>query len=378
MAGPRAGEVREYLAAVRNGTGGDPALFALLAERGAVTGSPTLPSLTGVGQHVLEELSLRASRTDGMELDRLSLQMGEVMAQLDQIARSGEQFLGDVGPLVPTEILPLLRPVAIGLANRGLAPEELAERFRSTWAMAEAMPGDPADRLLGAELLAHAAASTYQLLGPIMRTADALGSEPIRATRPVSVATFLHLYPAPRAEAPVTVWQRWRATAGSEEGAALLAAANATPERFAAFRAELTRLGAKAGPDIHHAAALLLTASPQREPDFAEIGALAALWPIRPRFPLLTSAVLRSRHPGIPAAELADWVRKASVIAAQRRFATTPEDLQSIGFALVQSLSPECFGEAGCPTEPGEEPGLLPGVLAAHAWIHRATPETSR
>ncbi|HKV90790.1 MAG TPA: hypothetical protein VJQ43_06315, partial [Thermoplasmata archaeon] len=150
------GAVRTYLSSLASGrpdSRAPPEVWESLVRNGAVEGSPDSPTLTDVGRHVLSELEVRASRTDPLPLDSVAQQLNRVGADLENVAKSASYFLAELGPVVPIEALPLLRMVAVGLANRRETPEEIAEAFRNIWGSVEVMGGDARDRLLAAELL---------------------------------------------------------------------------------------------------------------------------------------------------------------------------------------------------------------------------------
>src|SRR5580700_1758034 len=129
MAPVTAGAVRTYLAQLESGTPGASTsreVWDQLVANGAITGEPANAALTDIGRHVLRELSVRASRTDALPLNDVAEQLGRVGADLENVAKSASYFLAELGPVVPIEALPLLRMVAVGLANRRETPGELA------------------------------------------------------------------------------------------------------------------------------------------------------------------------------------------------------------------------------------------------------------
>ncbi|MCI4367728.1 MAG: hypothetical protein L3K08_08250, partial [Thermoplasmata archaeon] len=177
MSSPTCGEVRSYLASL-DGTGGSsspaPGVWEALSAHGAVGGSPSAPTLTPVGRHVLGELKVRAYRADQLPLDRIAADLTRVIQEFDDVAKTAEYFLADLGPVVPPAALPLLRPVAVGLANQRETPEDLAREFQRFWGGVEVMGGDAKDRLLAAELLTAASADMEHLYSPIMNSAEAI------------------------------------------------------------------------------------------------------------------------------------------------------------------------------------------------------------
>src|SRR5579863_3321069 len=168
----------------------EPDVFEALHQKGALVGTRDRPEITDVGRHVLVELDARAGRVDALSLDRVAEELAAVVAELDQVAKTAEYFLAELGPVAPREALPFLKPVAVGLANRRGTPEELAEEFRHVWGGVEVMGGDAGDRLLAAELLSAASAPLDRIYAPVMSTALRIRETP-GATSPATAAVLL-------------------------------------------------------------------------------------------------------------------------------------------------------------------------------------------
>jgi hypothetical protein len=352
-------------------------LFRELQSKGAVTGSASSPSLTEVGKHVLLELALRAYRTDELTLDAVATEISSTLADLDAVARRAEYFLGEIGPLTPTESLPYMRMAAVGLAHRGASPEELAEEFRNVWGMVDVMEGDGRDRLLAAEMLLRSQVPVSRLYAPIMHTADQLragGS----SRAPVSTSVVLHLLPAPTPVAPLSEWTRWRRSVGSDEVAALLAGlAPAVGARLDALRGAFKAAGA-APEDALGAAVYLLVASPDPGADLPRAVALAGHLAGRLPAPFVAASLLVARH-ALSADELADWVQKAVPLVPARRLAPTAPEHAALAVALVHGLDPSRFRgvKRAVPAGGEDDRGGVLALLALHAWVYRPILEPS-
>lgn len=375
MANPLCRDVRAYLNGLAGSTAAVPPstdVWSALLAPGAVSGTPERPVLTPVGRHVLAELEIRAYRTDAMGLVETADQLGRILGEFDEVAKTAEYFLAELGPVVPPLALPLVRPVAISLANRRETPEELAEEFRNIWGGVEVMGGDPRDRLLAAELLNAASADMTKVYSPIMNTADTIRKELGARAAAVTPATLLHLTAGDQ-KVPLAAYFELRSSAGSEEAAALLAALSQDAGSALARRdAFLRALGAAAPPsaDASHAATYL--AAMGADPSMADrTRRIAAALGDRLKQPL-TPAALLAGHVHLSPEEIVDWVDKSIAILTRRQMAPSPEEIAALAVGLVHGL-PE--SEFLTPSAPGERPAgaaaSLPALTAFHAWIYR-------
>lgn len=367
--------VRDYLSAVSAGTAPstDSVLFEDLRRRGALSGTADHPALTAVGQHVLNELKIRAYRLDAMGLDAVSEELGATLSDLDGVARVVTYFLSELGPIIPPEAVPYTRISAAGLANRRTDPEELAELFRNVWGMVEVMESDGRDRLLAAELLARSPVPVSRMYAPIMHTMEMLIQGSPAPRTPAGTAAILHLFPSPTPEAKIAEYRRWRGSVGSDEAAALLA--GAVPFEQASRLEKITAAlsGGKAAlGDAAHAAACLLILHPEPETAATRTAELGARFQGRLPTPLTAAALLVTRHT-LSTDEMADWVEKAVGIASTRRLAPTPPELFAMGIGLVHGVAPDRFqGVPVVATAVPESGSAILGLVALHAWIYRA------
>ncbi|MGI0151781.1 MAG: hypothetical protein ACREC5_07585, partial [Thermoplasmata archaeon] len=208
MAPVSAEESLRFLTAIAQGEN-PPAsgpVFESLLRHGAVRAGAQAAEVTAVGEHVRAEITLRAYRLGDRTLEEVSAEMNDVMQELDRIAHSAESFLGDVGPLTPSESLPFMRISAACLAQGDASPEELAEAFRNCWGLVDVLPGDGRDRLLAAALLVRSGSAAGQIYAPILQTVEYLKKTGAAAPHPVTSATLLHLYPEPTPTAPTEAW----------------------------------------------------------------------------------------------------------------------------------------------------------------------------
>ncbi|HTT26063.1 MAG TPA: hypothetical protein VMH90_03760, partial [Thermoplasmata archaeon] len=342
MSPPTCGEVRTYLASLERAEGPAapaPGVWDALAGHGAVSGTPSAPTLTPVGRHVLGELNVRAYRTDPLPLDRVAEDLTRVIQEFDDVAKTAEYFLADLGPVVPPVALPLLRPVAVGLANRRETPEDLAREFQRVWGGVEVMGGDPRDRLLAAELLNAASANMEMVYSPIMNSAEAIREKLGGGVSSVAPATLLQLSNGGDRAVDLSSYYGLRAAAGSDEAAALLAAAGPDPAAAVArrdrFVAALAPTGGRTPDALHAATYLVATAA---EPAEAErVKALAAV--LAPRLDeALTSAALLAGHGKIAPEEVANWLDKAIDVLTRRTMAPTKREIAALAVALVFGL----------------------------------------
>ncbi|MCI4351704.1 MAG: hypothetical protein L3K15_09380 [Thermoplasmata archaeon] len=372
------GEVRTYLEALASGghPTPDPDVWASLLTNTAVTGSPTQPELTPVGRHVIEELAVIGYRVDPLPLNQVSERLGRLLSDLDGVAKTAEYFLAELGPVAPTEALPLLRPVAIDLANRRETPEELAKEFRNAWGSVEVLGGDPRDRLLAAQLLHDSDVAVGTVYAPMMNTINRVREIAGPSSPAVSVAALLHLAPAPGGSPSLDSFVRWRnATKVSDEAAALLASMFPDLEAALARREALRRLLDPAGKsaDAMFAASVLTAVRAQPEDKGPRTLALAAALGTRFAHPLTPAALLSLRSTLEPP-ELVHWVDLASNYAKARKLAPTTAELNALGLALVFGL-PRAHLEfdpamaATAPTMSRVE--KLAGTVAFTAWIYR-------
>lgn len=376
MAAVTCGRVREVLSGV---VAGQPVeatddVWPTLLARGALQGSPSAPRITPVGQHVLGELEVRAYRTDLLPLDALAEQLTRVLTDLDAVAKTAEYFLAELGPVTPPEAVPLLRPVAVGLANRRGTTEELAEEFRNVWGSVEVMGGDSRDRLLAAELLHAASVPMDQVYAPLMNTTIQIREKFGNRARAVTSAALLQLHPGPDGKPAFPAFVELRQGGMTEEEAALLAGlaptAAETRARREQFMGALANLGLGVGPAP--LAATYLTACGEEVDDHAaRIAAIASRLKGRLPDPVTPAAILsalRWLEPG----ELVNWAEKANEIARVRQLAPTPPELLALGIALVHGLPHAEFASATATTPAESGPRRVSaGLLAVHGWVYR-------
>lgn len=380
MSGVTCAEVRRYLESVQqSSSGASVALFAPMQERGAVEGSAPAPKLTAIGEHVLSELNVRAYRLDARELDDAAAEIGRVQEDLDAVAKTAEYFLAELGPVTPAMAVPLLRPVAVGLASRREPPEDLAEEFRNAWGSVEVMGGDPRDRLLAAELLNAADLPTGEVYAPIMTTMERIRAEEGSRAPSVTVASILHLLTPQGLVVPVEAYRALREKVPGREAAALLAAmhggdtANALMARDR-FLGQLSSGGAGDG-DVALAATYL--ASVGAVPDEGVPRTKAVAEGIRGTFdrPFVPAAVLAAGSQLEPP-EILNWFAKAQELIRARKLAPTEKEIGALAVGLVHGLPPTHFGFATSAPDPaGPALESLPPLLALHRWVYRPLTE---
>jgi len=371
MAPPTCLEVRTYLANVAAHTPArtDPGTFQTLSERGAVSGTMDAPSLTPIGQHVLAELEVRSYRADALSLDFVADQLTRVLGDLDRVAKTAEYFLAELGPVVPQEALPLLRPVAIELANRRETPEDLAEEFRNVWGGAEVMGGHPRDRLLAAALLHAAEAPMDKIYSPMMATITAVREVAGPGAPAVTVAALLELGAGLEGKPRLDAYLALRSTTRTEEGAAILAATGRPVEEVRASRARLLeRLvqGRRPTADDQVAAGYLAVCGAELDRHLPRVETLIKALGDRFPNPVVAAAVL-SMADWLSPAELVNWLDKAFQIAQTRKLAPTRRELSALGLALVLGLPPSEFA-----TTDRTRPFLthLADLVAVNAWVY--------
>jgi hypothetical protein len=366
------GAVRTYLGALA--TGGampapTPELWESISRHGAVSGSSSTPAITDMGRRVLVELEVRASRTDPLALEMVAEQLDRIGADLDSVARSASYFLAELGPVTPGEAMPLLRIVAVGLANRRETPEEIAEEFRNAWGSVEVMGGDPRDRLLAAELLNAASAPIDQFYAPMVQTMERVRAKAGKKAPAVTVSAVLHLSAGAGKPPELDGFFALRADAGGDEAAALLAASGRPPKEAIAMRDQWVANLPKLEADDARLAATYLACEPATRSDVASrIHALLPL--LAPKFarPGVAAALLAMSAP-IEPAELVNWLEKAGALARSRKLAPTPAELDALALALVHGL-PAAEFVATAADAAVYEPSAA-SLVALHAWLYR-------
>jgi hypothetical protein len=340
-----------------------------VSRHGAVGGSSSAPLITDIGKRVLAELDVRASRTDSLPLETVAEQLDRIGSDLDDVAKSASYFLAELGPVVPSEAVPLLRIVAVGLANRRETPEEIAEEFRNAWGSVEVMGGDPRDRLLGAELINSATAPIEQMYGPIVKTMEAVRARGGQRGSAVTVSTVLHLAAGADQPPALDAFFALRANAGGDEAAALLAATGKTPDAAIRLRDEwLSNLPNLEAGDARLAAAYLACEPATRTDVASRIRALVPL--LAPKFarPGVAAALLAMSAP-IEPAELVNWLEKAESLSRSRKLAPTAPELEALALALVHGLPAAEFVATSADAAPYEPSAA--SLVALHAWLYR-------
>jgi hypothetical protein len=366
------GDVRRYLAGVAANPPrvGDVGLFTALQPRGAVQGTADRPEITPVGRHVLQELEVRAYRADTLPLDTIADQLGRVLGDLDAVAKRAEYFLADLGPVTPPEALPMLRPVAVGLANRRETPEELAEEFRNVWGSVEVMGGDSRDRLLAAALLHAGDVAMDKIYSPMMTTTATIREIAGPRAPAVTVAALLHLGTADQSAPRIAEYTKARATTRTEEGAAVLAATGRPIDEVLAARAAwLAQLAHGSPPtaDDQVAAGYLVAVGARIERELPRVRALTSALADRFQAPVVAAAIL-STVDWLEPGELMNWLDKATEIARQRKLAPTPRELAALGLGMVIDLPTSEFSATTVPPTPLLT--RLASTVAVNAWVY--------
>lgn len=374
MAPALSGSVREYLTSLRAGTPTppDPEVWQALVQHGAVSGTPSSARMTDVGEHVLEELEVRASRTDSLPLEVVAGQLDRILRDLDQVAKTAEYFLAELGPVTPAEALPFLRPVAVGLANRRETPEELAEEFRNAWGAVEVMEGSAGDRLLAAEILNASSVQIDQVYAPMMTTIAKVREKLGKAPAAVTVAAILHVQPGPDGPAALERYYDLRAKVMSDEGAAILARSFSDPAsafgRYEEAARALLSAGFAEGPDLRHAAIYLAATSEDGQRSLPRLKPLSE--GVKGRLgQSITPAVVLADIDSLEPEELLNWWQKATDIVAAWKLAPNPAEVGALGLALVHGLPRGEFS-----TEPDQGYTTMLSVralVALHAWVYR-------
>lgn len=372
MAPITSGDVRRALqSAVAGSVVGSPEVWAMLRSKGAVDGPPDRPQVNAVGRHVLAELEVRAYRTDDRTLDDIADHLARVASDMEQVAKTAEYFLAELGPVTPPEALPLLRPVAIGLANRRASPEELAQKFRNTWGSVEVMGGDPRDRLLAAELLSAAETPLEELYAPLMTTIGRIREVFGERGPSVAPATILHLHPREDGTPPFDEFQALRESGRSEEEAALLAGLPGGPTAAEARRAQflpVVEAAGESGGRASHAASYL--AAIDADPTYQATRVSALSDGLRSHFPDPGGlAALLASIDWLEPGEIANWAEKAREIVRNRGLAPSPPEIAVLGAAIVHGLPTSEF-VSGRPREPDARHRTA-GLLTIHRWLYR-------
>lgn len=376
MASVLCSQVRAYLGAVSSGQHPTPDsdLWKSLLAHGVVSGTPGDTTVTPVGVHVLRELSLRAYRTDSMPLETVAQHLDRVLTDLDHVARTAEYFLAELGPVTPPEVTPLLRPVAVSLANRRGSPEELAEEFRNAWGSVEVMGGAASDRLLAAELLNASDADIESVYAPMMVTVTKVRDKFGPKAPAVSVAALLNLHLKPDGTAALSEYYTLQPSVGSHKAAALLAALAGPPATALARRNVLLKAisgGAPSpSPDAQLAASYLAAVGADPVAIAPRVAQLQAGLAKRFPQPLAASAILADVTALAPT-EIVDWIDKAESLLRSRKMAPTPGELSALATIMVHDLPPDEFSTT-LGSRPSHAPVIsLPALTALHSWVYR-------
>lgn len=377
MPDPSCGQVRAFLSAAADGRSSaqSPEVWNSLVTHRAVEGSPEAPRLTAVGRHLLNELSVRASRIDATPLEAAAADLERVIREIDRSAKTAEYFLAELGPVTPAEIVSYLRPVSVELANRRETADQLAEEFRNVWGSVEVMGGGARDRLLAAELVSTADASLETMLAPFMQLAQKLREASGGVGPSVAPAALLQLLSdVDHQPVPLASYQRLTQLGLTAEEAALLAGLAPDPGTVAAQRAGV--IGALAGQGIAkervgHAATTLLALGSTSAGAIQRVRRLAGTLASRLPDPMTAGAALASVE-FLEPDELANWVDKGMGMARQRQLAPTDAELCALAVGMVVGLRPSDFtGAATTVSPPVPLRRRLAIVLALDAWLYR-------
>ena len=372
------GEVRTYLAGLDAGTPSqpDPDVWQSMVSHGAVTGPTTGPELTAVGHHVLEELSILGYRADRLSLTMVSERLGRLLSDMDGVAKTAEYFLAELGPVAPAEALPLLRPLAIDLANRRETPEDLAVEFRNTWGSVEVLGGDPRDRLVAGQLLHDSEVAVETVYAPLMNTINRVREIAGPNSSASTVAALLHLTPSSTGAPALDSFVKWRAaTRASDEAAALLAGVFPDVGPALGRREALRKLLDPSGNsnDAMLAASLITAVRPNPEEKGPRCLELAQALGSRFARPLTPASLLTLRSTLEPA-ELVHWVDLAAGYAKARQLAPTTAELNALGLALVFGVPRDHleFDPAMAATAPVvSRVERMAATVALTVWIYR-------
>jgi hypothetical protein len=370
--------VHSYLAGLAAGSPSppDPDVWQSMVSHGAVTGPSSRPELTPVGQHVLDELSILGYRTGGLSLTMVSERLGRLLSDMDGVAKTAEYFLAELGPVAPAEALPLLRPVAIDLANRREPPEDLAVEFRNTWGSVEVLGGDPRDRLVAGQLLHDSEVAVEKVYAPLMNTINRVREIAGPNSSASTIATLLHLIPTAGSPPALEAFVTWRnATRASDEAAALLAGVFPEVGPALARREAVRQLLDPSGKssDAMLAASLLTAVRPNPEEKAARCLELGRALGSRFAQPLTPASLLALRSTLEPV-ELVHWVDSAAAYAKARQLAPTAAELNALGLALVFGVPRDHleFDPAMAATAPVvSRAERMAATVALTAWIYR-------
>ena len=374
MTGIACAQVRSYLSPLAGGSRPttDPETFQALLAHGAVTGTPERPEITPVGRHVLSELEVRAYRVDDLSLEFVAGHLDRILGDLDHVAKTAEYFLAELGPVTPPDALPLVRPVAVSLANRRETPDELAEEFRNAWGSVEVMGGSAADRLMAAELLNASSADIATVYGPMNNTVQLVRDRLGASVPAVTVSALLHLHPRDDGSIATEEYFGLRSTVGGEESAAVLApqvdSVESGQQRFSEMRDALAAVGATDSAVARTAAAYLTAIRATPAEAVPRVQALVEGLGTRLPRAYTAAAVLGSIDVLSPG-ELLNWFDKATEIAKAHRLAPSPAELAALGTSLVAGLPPGEFSP-GMDLR-GPPPVPLAALVALHAWLYR-------
>lgn len=374
-------KVRTYLESVVGGNAAapDPQLWRELTSRGVVDGDPVHPRITPTGKHTLRELQVRAYRVDPLPVSAVEAELVRTLEEFDGVARSTEYFLSELGPITPNEALPLLRPLAVGLANRRAAPEDVAEAFRQIWGMVEVLGGSSIDRLLAAEIICAFPGSLDKTYARVVNLADRLRDRLGVHGAVNASAAILAVGSSDDSVSPLDLFYSIRSQVPTDEGAALLATdtsrARERLESRKEHRAQWKGV-ARDNLDAECAATFLALSDVPANVTRANVSELAS--ELTRHFgarPLVPSAILASRST-LASGELSDWLAKAVVVLRERKLAPNEAELSALALALVHGLHPESFlTEESWETRSAEAlrapPADLPTLVALHAWVYR-------
>ena len=374
MEAVRCQEVREFLASLGSGPvalSPNPTLWQTLVDNAAVSGTPTAPVITDVGRHVLAELAARSPRADRQPLSAVASQIDRVSRDLDSVAHTAAYFLADLGPVVPSEAVLQLKPLAVGLAIRRETPEELAEEFRNAWGSVEVMGGDPRDRIVAAALLHAADLPMERVYAPVMVSVERIRERGDPRIHAITAATILELTAPGHSTSVLETYLTLRRELGNDEGAAFLATQPDPARARAAVDAARTALAGSSAADqadaLRAAIYLVLAGRPDSVP---AVRAIAGALGNRFARPLLPAAIL-SDQTLLGAAEVVRWFDQAATVARAHQLAPTEPELRALALGLVHGIP------AGDLTFPGDTAppvasaarGFL-SLVALHRWAY--------
>lgn len=377
MPDPSCGQVRAFLSAATDGRSSPEAaaVWNSLVTHRAVEGTPDAPRLTAVGRHLLNELTVRASRIDATPLETAAADLERVIHELDHCAKTAEYFLAELGPVTPAEIVSYLRPVSVELATRRETADQLAEEFRNVWGSVEVMGGGARDRLLAAELVGAADGSLEAMFAPFMQLAQRIRESSGDRGPSVAPAALLQLLAdADHRAVPFEGYQALTHSGLTNEEAALLTGLTGDPAAILARRSEVVTALAGHGiakERVGHAATTLLALGETTELAISRVRGLAGALSSRLPDPMTAGAALNSVE-FLEPEELANWVDKATSYARQRQLAPTEPELTALGVGMVVGLRRSDFAPLGTATSaPAGIRRRCALVLALDAWLYR-------